>query len=484
MNSPAETEDDQYSPIHLTGLGICCLLSPKQHHDGPGLESPQQYTKWLPSRHEASLLPMREDLALWLNIFLDSGVTADSLMDRLDNGVLLCQLAEELQERMIQCSNGKPFVRRGINWRADAASGSFFARDNAANFLYWCRKIGVDETYLFESEGLVMDLQNRAMTRAKSKGTSLPISKIKGYLWTQSGVLHKQPREVCLCLMELGRIAARYGVEPPGLVKLEREMEREEGGSLTPSSPLAFPSPTALPLILPLLRAPTPPASVSPPPSPSTPPSPAPIDPTPATSISSSSTTTSTTSTQTSSVITVTTSTQTPPTTPTTDPISALSLTETPVSPSPHPPPLPSPPSQPSPSPSPKPKARRPSKSSAKKTPSTCDLLDDIVRNIIRDTPCSCPTKFPVEKHPKGCYRVGEKILYVRMLNERHVMVRIGGGWETLGCYLLKHDPCRSPPVTPVRTCWAKGKSPNMKDLLPLSPDSYMVVGAHSRAKK
>ena len=34
-------------------------------------------------------------------------LTAHSLMDRLDNGVLLCELAQELQDKMILASNEK-----------------------------------------------------------------------------------------------------------------------------------------------------------------------------------------------------------------------------------------------------------------------------------------------------------------------------------------------------------------------------------------
>lgn len=60
-------------------------------------------------------------------------------------------------------------------------------------------------------------------------------------------------------------------------------------------------------------------------------------------------------------------------------------------------------------------------------------------------------------------------------------MVRVGGGWETFISYLQKHDPCRGGGLI--------GRSEVCRDkvklaALNISPDSYMVVGAHYRGKK
>ncbi|XP_034546966.1 GAS2-like protein 2A [Notolabrus celidotus] len=73
-----------------------------------------------------------------------------------------------------------------------------------------------------------------------------------------------------------------------------------------------------------------------------------------------------------------------------------------------------------------------------------CDMrnLDELVREILGR--CSCPAQFPMIKVSEGKYKVGDSsaLIFIRVLRT-HVMVRVGGGWDTLEHYLDKHDPCR-----------------------------------------
>ncbi|XP_053211098.1 probable serine/threonine-protein kinase DDB_G0282963 isoform X2 [Panonychus citri] len=83
----------------------------------------------------------------------------------------------------------------------NAKSETFYARDNVSNFIKWCRKLNVRECVLFESEDLV---------------------------------LHNNPKNVVLCLLEVARIACKkFSFTPaPGLVQFEQEIDAEEKADL------------------------------------------------------------------------------------------------------------------------------------------------------------------------------------------------------------------------------------------------------------
>lgn len=56
---------------------------------------------------------------------------------------------------------------------------------------------------------------------------------------------------------------------------------------------------------------------------------------------------------------------------------------------------------------------------------------------------CTCPTQFPMVRISDGKYRVGDKLVIFLRILRNHIMVRVGGGWDTLEHYIDKHDPCR-----------------------------------------
>ncbi|XP_044734789.1 growth arrest-specific protein 2-like isoform X2 [Chrysoperla carnea] len=170
--------------------------------DPPGTpeDYAELYQEHVLSTQNRQLYPLQEDLADWLNktVGVDH-ITGENFFDALDNGVIVCHLARVIQDKARHAvhggyAKGPVPVIRGRCWET-AARRSFFARDNMENFIHFCRKLGVHENLLFESDDLV---------------------------------LHGQPRNVVLCLLEVARLATRFNVEPPGLVQFEKEIAEEE----------------------------------------------------------------------------------------------------------------------------------------------------------------------------------------------------------------------------------------------------------------
>uniref|UniRef100_A0A8C5LXP7 Growth arrest specific 2 like 1 n=1 Tax=Leptobrachium leishanense TaxID=445787 RepID=A0A8C5LXP7_9ANUR len=251
---------------------------------------------------EEYLEAMKEDLTDWLNMLYDLDMEPATFMEALETGYTLCQhannlnrLAKEFREQYSDAAASMKLPQKDVTFQVKGAQpGSFVARDNVSNFIAWCRQeLGIPEVLMFETNDLV---------------------------------LRKGEKSFILCLLEVARRGARFGMPAPTLIQMEEEIEEELRRGRRSSDQRGYP---------PVKRPVQPPRTI-------------------------------------------------------------------------------------------------------------CDLknLDELVREILGF--CRCPSQFPMIKISEGKYQVGDSntLIFVRVLRS-HVMVRVGGGWDTLEHYLDKHDPCR-----------------------------------------
>ena len=184
-------------------LTLAASVNSKDECDAPG--NPE-----IEAKEMEALEAIKEDICKWLAKVMQIEVTPTTFMEVLDSGVVLCKLAAMIQDAAskLQSDGGKeipsiPSNRVKCNERAD--SKSFQARDNVSNFINWCRRLGVEEAVIFESEGVV---------------------------------LHKDEKRVILCLLDVARFAYRVGISPPELVRMEREIDELDSGELSQSTPI------------------------------------------------------------------------------------------------------------------------------------------------------------------------------------------------------------------------------------------------------
>ena len=135
---------------------------------------------------------IKEELCPWLSQILQEEITQETFWSKLDTGVLVCKLANFIQKAS-NGGKGKTILSKSvIRFNEHAAPESFPARDNASEFIKWCRSNEMGDAVLFESEGLV---------------------------------LHKDEKRVILCLLEVARLAGRVGLPTPEIVQMEKEID-------------------------------------------------------------------------------------------------------------------------------------------------------------------------------------------------------------------------------------------------------------------
>lgn len=277
---------------------------------------------------EEYLYAMKEDLAEWLNTLYDLDITADTFMDGLETGCALCRhannvnrAAQDFQLEYPEAAQSMKVPSKDVVFQSrNVIPGSFLARDNVSNFISWCRQeLWIKDVLMFETNDLV--------ERCNEKN-------------------------FVLCLLEVARRGAKFGMLAPMLIQLEEEIEEE----IRDQESLRIDA----------------------------------LEP----------------------------AEQSPPSRCFSRKESSHSVEDE---------------DEPDPEPFVWPQKRV-----------LCDMrnLDELVREILGR--CSCPAQFPMIKVSEGKYKVGDSsaLIFIRVLRT-HVMVRVGGGWDTLEHYLDKHDPCR-----------------------------------------
>ncbi|XP_060806317.1 GAS2-like protein 3 [Amyelois transitella] len=332
------------------------------------------------------LFPLQEDLADWINKTVGiTYLTGENFLDVLDNGAELCQLAAVIHDRAREALDqglivGPVPAIRGRCWQR-AARRSFFSRDNTENFITFCRELGVHENLLFESDDLV---------------------------------LHNQPRQVILCLLEVARLATKFNIEPPGLVQLEKEIAMEERDSGLDSAMSGagwqFRDASPVPGLDKSTREDARPSS-------------------PDHNETQLSVPDNVDNESTKSEGTVTSTDSDVPLKPTNELDKRVQL---------------------------------------------------VTRLMERGCNCGngkCSKLLKVKKVGEGRYNIAGRNVFIRLLKGRHMMVRVGGGWDTLEHFLSRHEPCQVRLVTGARrSVLPVPLSPSDPDLSPvprkLSPAS------------
>ena len=152
---------------------------------------------------------MLEDQTEWLKkLFPDIIITPDLFFYALEDGVVLCRLANLIQETAEEYGKknrvsvpGKTFKFHRTIQKKNKQLALFKSRENVQGFLTWCRQLGISDSILFESNDIV-----------------------------EADECREGCREVVICLMEIARRAAgRFKFTPiPKLIQLEKEIEAEE----------------------------------------------------------------------------------------------------------------------------------------------------------------------------------------------------------------------------------------------------------------